>query len=65
MTREEADRSVGSLVVEAAILVMLMLEVLVARIVCGAQRPARREKIEVLRSGISCSVVEHDEAYWC
>ena len=52
-TREEAERSVGSLVVLAAIRVMLMLDVLVASIVCGAQTDASREKMLVLRSGIS------------
>lgn len=37
MTRDEADISVGSFVVEAAIRVMEIDEVLVARIACGGQ----------------------------
>lgn len=57
MTREAAERSVGSFVVEAAILVMDMEEVLVARIAWGGQIRASLEKIEALRSGISLIVV--------
>jgi hypothetical protein len=37
ITREEAERSVGSSVVLAAIFVILMLDVLVARIACEGQ----------------------------
>jgi hypothetical protein len=37
MTREDADKSVGSFVVLAAILVMLIEEVLVARMAWGGQ----------------------------
>jgi hypothetical protein len=36
-TREDADKSVGSFVVEAAILVIDMEEVLVARMACEGQ----------------------------
>lgn len=45
ITREDADVSVGFLVVEAAILVMEMEEVFVARMVCGWHIWAREEKI--------------------
>ena len=52
-TREEAEVSVGSEVVAAAILVMEMLEVLVARIAWEGQMRARSEKIFCLSEGIS------------
>lgn len=52
-TREEAERSVASLVVEAAILVIEMEEVLVARMAWDGAIWARREKMEVFRSVIS------------
>jgi len=52
-TREGPDRSVGSEVVAAAILVMLMLEVLVARMAWEGQMRASWEKILVFRSEIS------------
>jgi len=54
ITREEALRSVGSFVVEAAILVMEMEDVFVARMACEGQIWASWEKILVLRSEISC-----------
>jgi hypothetical protein len=53
ITRDEAERSVGSVVVDAAILVMEIDEVLVARIACDGQICASCEKILVLRLGIS------------
>lgn len=53
MTRDEAERSVGSVVVLAAILVIDMDEVLVARMACDGQICASCEKILCLRSGIS------------
>ena len=53
MTLEAADRSVGSLVVAAAILVMEMEEVLVARMAWAGQMEASWEKMLVLREGIS------------
>lgn len=53
MMREAAERSIGSFVVEAAILVMDIEEVFVARIAWEGQMWARREKMEALRSGIS------------
>lgn len=53
ITREEADRSVGSFEVLAAILVIEIDDVLVARIACEGQIWASCEKILVLRSGIS------------
>lgn len=53
ITREEADVSVGSVVVAAAIFVMEMEEVFVARMVCGAHIWASCAKIENLREGIS------------
>lgn len=53
ITREEADVSVGSFVVEAAIFVMEMEEVFVARTVCGWQICAREENIWNFREGIS------------
>ena len=53
MTREEAEVSVGSFVVDAAIRVMEMEDVLVARMACGGQICARELKMENLRSGIS------------
>ena len=52
-TREAADRSVGSVVVAAAILVMEMEEVFVARMACGGQIWASWAKMEALRVGIS------------
>lgn len=52
-TRDEADVSVGSLVVAAAILVMLIEDVLVARMACLGQISASWEKIWALRLGIS------------
>lgn len=58
-TREAAERLVGSSfgVVEAAILVMEMEEVFVARIVWEGQIWAREAKIEDLRVGISCGLI--------
>src|SRR6266480_3540176 len=53
MTRDEVERSVGSFVVAAAIRVMEIEEVLVARMACGGQIRASREKISNLSSGIS------------
>lgn len=53
ITREEADRSVGSVVVLAAILVIEMEDVFVARIACCGQIWANWENILCLRSGIS------------
>lgn len=52
-TREEALRSVGSEVVEAAILVMLMDEVFVARMAWEGQIWASWAKMLVFREGIS------------
>jgi hypothetical protein len=52
-TREAAERSVGFEVVAAAILVIDIDEVLVARIACGGHILANSEKILNLRSGIS------------
>lgn len=52
-TREEAEVSVGSLVVAAAILVMDIEEVLVARMACGGHICARDLKTSNLRDGIS------------
>ena len=57
MTREAAERSVGSFVVEAAILVMDMEDVFVARIAWEGQIWASLEKMEALRSGISLTGV--------
>jgi hypothetical protein len=54
ITREDADRSVGSLVVLAAILVMEIDDVFVARMAWDGHIWASCEKILVLRSGISC-----------
>ena len=53
MTLDEADVSVGSFVVEAAIRVMEMEEVFVARIACGGQIWASLEKMSHFREGIS------------
>ena len=55
MTREAALRSVGAFggVVDAAILVMEMEEVLVARMACGGAILARSAKMEVFSEGIS------------
>ena len=53
MTREEADVSLGSVVVDAAILVIEIEEVFVARMACGGQILASCEKIVVFREGIS------------
>lgn len=53
MTREEADVSLGSLVVAAAIRVIEMEEVLVARMACGGQICASLEKMSNFREGIS------------
>lgn len=53
MTRDDADVSVGLVVVEAAILVMEIEDVLVARIACGGQIFARFENISNFREGIS------------
>ena len=54
-TREAVERSVGFslVVVAAAILVMLMLEVLVARMACEGHMVASWEKICCFRLGIS------------
>lgn len=53
MTREDAEVSVGSLVVDAAMRVMEMEDVFVARMVCGGQIWASEEKMENFREGIS------------
>ena len=53
ITREAAERSVESVVVEAAILVMEMEDVFVARMACEGQIWASWEKMVVLRAGIS------------
>jgi len=53
MTREEADVSVGPLVVAAAILVIEMEEVFVARMACGGHICARELNMSNLREGIS------------
>ncbi len=53
MTREEAEVSVGSLVVEAAMRVMEMEDVFVARMACGGQIWASEEKMENFSEGIS------------
>ena len=55
MTRDAAERSLGLFLgsVAAAILVILILEVFVARIVCGGAIRARSEKMDCLREGIS------------
>lgn len=57
MTREGAERSVGSEEVEAAIRVIDMEEVLVARIACEGHILASSEKIFVLRLSISLPYV--------
>lgn len=53
ITREEAEVSVGSLVVAAAIRVILIEEVFVARIACGGHICANSEKIWNFKEGIS------------
>src|ERR1700730_15759189 len=53
MTREEADVFFGSFVVAAAIRVMEMEEVFVARIACGGQICASLEKMSNFKEGIS------------
>jgi len=53
ITREDADVSVGSLVVEAAIRVMDIEDVFVARMACGGHIWARDSKMENFREGIS------------
>lgn len=53
MTRDETERSVGSLVVEAAILVIEMEDVFVARMAWDGHICASWENILVLSSGIS------------
>jgi hypothetical protein len=53
MTRDESERSVGSLLVDAAILVMLMEDVFVARMAWDGQIWASCEKILDLRSKTS------------
>jgi hypothetical protein len=53
ITRDEAERSVGSLVVLAAILVMEIDDVLVARIACEGQICASCENMLCLRFGSS------------
>jgi hypothetical protein len=53
MTREAAERSVGSEVVAAAILVMEMEEVFVARIAWGGQILASWAKMSAFSLGIS------------
>jgi hypothetical protein len=55
ITREDAERSVGSVEVEAAILVIEMEDVLVARMAWDGHICASCEKILVLRSRISFS----------
>ena len=53
ITRDEADVSVGSFVVDAAILVMEIEEVFVARIAWGGHICAKDPNMENLREGIS------------
>ena len=53
MTREAADRSVGSCVVAAAIFVMEIEDVFVASIACEGHIRASWAKIDIFRSGIS------------
>lgn len=53
MTRDEAWRSVASFVVAAAILVMDIEDVFVARMACLGAICANWEKMEVFKSGIS------------
>ncbi len=53
MTRDEAERSVGSFVVLAAILVIEIEDVFVARMACGGHIWASCEKILCFNSGIS------------
>lgn len=53
ITRDEADRSVGFLVVAAAILVMEMEEVFVARMACERAISASWAKMDDLSAGIS------------
>lgn len=53
MTLEAALRSVASVVVEAAILVMEMEEVFVASMACVGQILANWENMEAFREGIS------------
>jgi len=53
ITLDDADVSVGSVVVDAAILVMEMEDVFVARIACGGQIWASLEKMSNFREGIS------------
>lgn len=53
ITREEADVSVGSFVVDAAILVMDIEDVFVARMAWGGQIWARDSKMENFKEGIS------------
>ena len=53
ITRDDAEVSVGFFVVDAAIRVMDIDDVLVARIACGGQIRARDSKIENFREGIS------------
>jgi hypothetical protein len=52
-TRELVERSLGSVVVAAAILVMGMEDVLVARMACGGQMSASLAKMSNLSWGIS------------
>lgn len=53
ITRDEADRSVGFLVVAAAILVMEMEDVFVARMACEGAISASWAKMDDLSAGIS------------
>lgn len=53
MTRDEAEVSFGSVVVAAAIRVMEIEEVLVARMAWGGQICARERKMSNFRDGIS------------
>lgn len=56
-TRDEAERSVGSVVVLAAILVMEMEDVFVASMACEGHICASCEKMVCLREGISWLVL--------
>lgn len=53
ITRDDADVSVGSLVVAAAILVIDIDDVFVARTACGGQIWARFSKMDIFKDGIS------------
>lgn len=57
-TRDDAERSVGSVVVEAAIFVIEMEDVFVARMAWDGHICASCLKILDFRSGISCQCCE-------